>query len=116
MATIAVQTLPANGQGLAGITWTPASGGGDDFDNSGNEIVLVRAGATWTTETAQIEGVPAPDSGRDGTATLDPQAVNGVDVGGPYPGRNWNAAGSVLLTYPGGVTGLDVAVVRVPRG
>lgn len=117
MATLTVQELPANGQGLGGITFVAADVGGDEFLNSGNEIVLVLGGGTWVSATAQVEGVPAPDSGRDGTSTLDPQAVGGVDVGGPFRQRNWNTgAGATQITYPGGVTGLQVAVVRVPRG
>ena len=116
MATLTVNEVPRYGAGLGGITFVAAAGGGDDFPNDGRTVLLVKGVTGWTTETAQVEGVPAQDSARNGTATLNPQAVEGVDVAGPFNPRNWNASGSVLVTYPGGVTGLEVAAVRITTG
>lgn len=116
MATLVVQEVPRFGAGLGGVTWTAAAGAGDDFPNDSRTLVACRAQAGWTNETVQVEGVPAQDSARDGTATLDPQALNGVDIAGPFKGRNWNTGGSVQLTYPGGVTGLEVAALRITTG
>ncbi|HET6494870.1 MAG TPA: hypothetical protein VFH61_05845, partial [Thermoleophilia bacterium] len=105
----------ANGQPLVGnIVFTACTAGGDEFANTGNEIVLVRGDASWTVETAQIEGVPSGDSGRDGTSLLAPGAVGAIAGAGPFLKRNWNAAGVAQVTYPGGVaaTSLSIAVVR----
>lgn len=116
MATLTVQELPANGQGFGGLTFTACDVAGDEFTNTGNEIVLIKATTGWTTETAQVEGVPAIDSGRDGTATLNPGAINDVDAAGPFKPRNWNTSSGVTqITYPGGITGLQVAVVRIRK-
>jgi len=116
MANIPVQSLPANGQGFGGLTFTAASASGDSFAATGNEIVLVKGATGWTTETVQVEGVPGADAARDGTATLDPGAVAGVDAAGPFKPRNWNNGSNIELTYPGGVTGVEVAIVRFTAG
>jgi len=117
MATLTVQELPRYGVGLGGVTFDAATGGGDDFPNDGRTILLVKGVGGWTTETVQVEGVPAQDSARDGTATLNPGGASGdLDAAGPFNPRNWNLSGSVQLTYPSGVTGLEVAVVRITTG
>lgn len=116
MATLTVQELPRYGVGLGGITFGAATGVGDDFPNDGRTILLVKGVTGWTTETVQVEGVPSQDSARDGTATLNPGGIGDLDVAGPFNPRNWNLSGSVQLTYPSGVTGLEVAVVRITTG
>jgi hypothetical protein len=121
MATLTVQELPANGQGFggqggAGLTFTAAAAGGDEFSNTGREVFLIKGGAAYVDDYAQIEGVPGSDAGRDGTATADPGAVDNVDAAGPFKTRNWNTGGVVQVTYPSGVVGLEVAVVRFTLG
>jgi len=121
MANIPVQSLPANGQGFGGITFTAASAGGDSYTATGNEIVVVKGQTGWTSETVQVEGVPGADAARDGTATLDPGSLasvdgGGLDMAGPFKPRNWNNGSTVELTYPGGETGLGIAIVRFTAG
>lgn len=117
MATLTPDDIPKFGQGLGGATAVTPAGGGDEFPNTGREFVAVLGVSGWTTETVQVEGVPSADSGRDGTATLNPGSVGGVDIAGPFTPRNWNTgSGNVQLTYPGGVTGLELYVFRLTTG
>lgn len=117
MATLTVQEVPRFGAGLGGVTFVAADVNGDEFSNTGRELFLLSGVTGWTTETAQVEGVPSQDAARDGTATLNPGAVGGLDIAGPFKPRNWNAAaGAVQVTYPSGVTGLEVAAVRITTG
>lgn len=116
MATLTVQEIPQNGATLGAITYTASSAGGDEFPNDGRTILIVDYGATATTETVQIEGVPSIDSGRDGTSTVA-AGTSEQHVAGPFKPRNWNtSSGNVQLTYPGGVTGVSVAAVRFTTG
>jgi hypothetical protein len=112
MAQITVQETGANGQASGVIAFTQAEVGGDFFEATGNEIVLVKAGAAWIDATAQIEGVPDSDAGRDGTSLLTPLAVGDIDSAGFLKQRNWAAGANVQLTYPGGILGLEVAILR----
>ena len=45
MATLTVQTLPANGGELA-VTFAAADVGGDEFTNTGRELLAVQWGAS----------------------------------------------------------------------
>lgn len=122
MATLTPDALPRFGQGYAAanaatLTAVTPAAGGDEFANTGRDIVMALGVSGWTNETVQIEGVPSQDSARDGTATLNPGAVGGLDAAGPFKPRNWNTgAGNVQLTYPAGVTGLEVYVLRFTTG
>lgn len=116
MATLTPVELPRYGAGLGALTPVTPSGGGDEFPNSGRELVVASGVTGWTSETVQVEGVPSGDAARDGTATLNPGSVGGFDMAGPFKPRNWNASGAVQLTYPGGVTGLELYVVRFTTG
>lgn len=117
MATLVPDELPRYGAGLGGLTTVTPNAGGDDFPNTGRELVMVVGVTGWTTETVQIEGVASPDSARDGTATLNPGSIGGIDAAGPFKPRNWNTgSGNVQLTYPGGVTGLELYVFRFTTG
>ena len=78
---------------------------------------MVLGTAGWTVETVQVEGVPSQDAARDGTSTLNPGSVGGVDFAGPFKPRNWNSSnGNIALTYPGGVTGLTLFIIRFTTG
>lgn len=117
MATLAVDEVPRFGAGLGGLTAITPDIGGDEFPNTGREMVAVLGVTGWTTETVQAEGVPSGDAGRDGTATLNPGSVGGIDIAGPFKPRNWNtAAGALQLTYPGGITGLELYLFRFTTG
>lgn len=107
--TITVQALPANGEKLA-VSYTAADASGMTFSNSGRELVLVNGTTAPAASGVVVEGVAAPDSGRDGSVTLDPGAVALV-IGGPYKPRNFNNGGIIELSIAD-ATDLEVAVVR----
>ena len=112
MAALTVQDLPANGVGRQ-VTLVAANAGGDTFVNTGNEIIYVQysAGAAAFT----VNGVPAPDSGRDGTSSILYYGAGTFAMAGPFKPRNWNtSAGVVEISYPSGATGINIAVVRIP--
>lgn len=111
MAQLAVQDMPANGGELT-VTQNAASVGGDNFLNDGNTYVIVIFGAAPSGNVV-IEGVPAADSGRDGSITVT-AAANERHVRGPFKGRNFGA--SVDLSYPGGVTNISIGLVRLGNG
>lgn len=114
MADITRQDLPANGQELA-LTFAAASLAGDSFPNDGQTYFAVQWGAT-PSGNVQIEGVEAPDSGRDGTVTMTAGAANSITVAGPFKTRNFNSGGKVDVTYPSGVTDISVAAYRSTTG
>lgn len=114
MAAITVQELPANGVDLGDITFTAASAGGDSFSNTGRDLVLVKFGAAPSGDVV-VEGVPAPDSGRDGSVTFTAGA-NETHMGGPYAPRNFSNGGVVEISYSAGVTDIEIAVVRFTLG
>lgn len=116
MALIATQTLPPNGAGMALLTWTQAEVGGDTFKNTNREIVLVRGGTGWVDTTAQVEAVD-DDAGRDVPVVLDAiAAVGDIQMAGPFRRKNFSDNGAVALTYPGGILGMEVAVVKFGLG
>ena len=120
MATLTVQDLPRNGQGFgglagSGLTFVAADVAGDEYVATGKELVLIKGGSAWVDDYAQVEGV-LDASGRDGTGIIDPGAIDNVDMGGPFRPRDWNVGGIVQITYPSGVTGVEVAIVRFTTG
>lgn len=117
MATLVPDEVPRFGAALGGLTPVTPAGGGDEFPATGREMVMVLGVTGWTSETVQVEGVPSQDSARDGTSVLNPGSIGGVDIAGPFKPRNWNTgSGTVQLTYPGGVTGLELYVFRFTTG
>lgn len=114
MADITVQELPANGAELA-VTFAAATAAGDSFTNDGQTTFMVQWGAA-PSGNVTIEGVEAADSGRDGTVTLTAGAANSITKAGPFKTRNFNAGGKVSVTYPSGVTDINVAAVRHTSG
>jgi len=113
MADLTISSMPANGVASGDLAFDTPAAGGDKFANTGREIVFVEysGGATGS---AQVEGVIG-SNGRDGAA-LFATTTSTVKVGGPYKPREWNTGGNVDVTYPAGVTGVTVLVVRVPLG
>ncbi len=110
MADIPVQELPANGKELA-VSFAAANLAGDSFTNDGQTTFKVQWGATPSGNVV-LEGVEAPDSGRDGTVTLTAGAANSVTEAGPFKTRNFNNGGKIEVTYPSGVTDINVAAVK----
>lgn len=111
MAQLAVQEIPANGGELT-VTENAAAVAGDNFANDGRTLVIVRFGAAPSGNVV-IEGVPAGDSGRDGEVTVTAGA-NETHVRGPFKGRNFGAF--IDLTYPSGVTDIDIGLVSMGTG
>jgi hypothetical protein len=114
MADLTVTVLPANGVATGDLTFDTPAAGGDKFANTGREIVFVDQ-AGGATGDVQLEGVAGSENGRDGSSLLANAAVT-VKVAGPLKPREWNSGGNVDVTYPSGVTGVTVMVVRVPLG
>ena len=114
MATLTVQTLPANGAPSA-IAFAAADVAGDEFTGTGRELVAIQWGAA-PSGNVQVEGVPSADSGRDGTSVLVPGAPNTVTMAGPLKPRNWNDGGVVKITYPSGIVNITVAAIRFTTG
>lgn len=110
MAALTVQDLPANAGELA-VSFAAADVAGDTFENDSRVFLAIQWGASPSGNVV-VEGVPAADSGRDGSTTLTAGAANSITMAGPFKARNWNNGGSVDVTYPSGVTDISVAVVR----
>jgi len=111
MAKLAVQSLPANGGELT-VTENAAAVGGDNFDNDGRTLVIIRFGAAPSGNVV-IEGIPANDSGRDGSVIVT-SGANETHVRGPFKGLNFG--GSVDITYPSGITNIDIGLVSMGTG
>lgn len=114
MPNIVVQDLPKYGQPLDPVVFTAADAAGDSFDNAEDVILWVQFGAAPSGNVV-VEGVVSPDSGLDGSVTIT-AAANEDHMCGPFKGSNFNEGGQVMLTYPGGVTNIDVAVIRFTSG
>lgn len=115
MATLTVQDLPANGVDLGNISFDACDVAGDVFPNTGKEIVIVKTVGAPSGDVT-IEGVPAPDSGRDGTSVMT-LGADELHIAGPFKSRNWsNSSGGVDLSYLSGITNMSVAVVRFTLG
>ena len=115
MADIPVQELGANGA-IANLTFTVGSVS-DSFVNTGVELVIMRALATFAVaDNPTIEGVPAQDSGRDGSEVATMAAALDEQIGGPYKPRNFVVGGSTTITGGTDPTKVEIAVIRPTRG
>lgn len=113
MALLTTQVTKTNGiESL--ITWVAASVAGDTFVNTGNESVFIR----WGVGAGNVQVNGEPDAyGRDGTSVLTAAADGNVTTAGPFKLPNWsNSSGQVSITYPSGITGIEIAIVRQNRG
>lgn len=109
MATLSVQTVA-----LAGITpsYVAAALDGDEFVNSGREMIHVKNGHTspWT---VTVNSQLACSQGFDHDAAV--VVTNAQErMIGPFPKSRFDdATGKVQITYSG-VTALTIAIVQVP--
>jgi len=110
MAVLTSQKLPANGGELA-LVFAAADVAGDSFANPGKRVYVHIQWGVTPSGNVQIEGVPDA-AGRDGTSVLTAGAANSITVAGPFAPRNWNNSGSVDITYPSGITDINVAIVE----
>lgn len=114
MAALAIQVPTESGLSL---TLSTASGGGDVFSNTGNEMLVIRnADATSKTVTVNTQ-VTSFDSNRFGKSVKENQvitvAAGATAVMGTFARNSFNnASGQVEVTYSA-VTSLTVAVIRV---
>lgn len=114
MATLTAQAISESG----GVTFTAASAGGDSWQNTGREVLVVQnddAASKTVTVTAQKTSTRAPGFGAVTKANAQVTvAAGGVEVFGPFPTEAYNDAnGAAQITYSD-VTSLSVAVVRLP--
>lgn len=113
MATIAVQTYNESGTDL---TMSSAAGGGDQFVNTGKEVIIIYNGdASGKTVTVTAQTTSFTDS-KYGSSVKEDQDVTvsagGVAIMGPFPRQAFNdGSGYVQITYSA-VTSLEVAVAR----
>jgi len=115
MADLTVNTLGANGGPDNGaLTFEVPNAGGDRFGNTGRDLILVEQTGAATGD-VQLEGVPDSCAGRDGSSLLA-NAINTLKIAGPLKPTQWNNGQNVDVTYPSGITGITVGVIRVPTG
>lgn len=109
MATLTVQTVA-----LAGITptYAAAAAGGDEFVNSGREMIHIKNAHTssWT---VTVNSQTACSQGFDhDNAVVVTNAQERMI--GPFPKSRFDDAnGKVQITYTG-VTALTIAIIQVP--
>jgi len=109
MATLSVQIAV-----LAGLTpaYSACAAGGDEFANSGREVIHVKNGHTapWTV-TANSQAICSQGYDHDAAVVV----TNAQErIIGPFPKARFDDANAkVQLTYSG-VTALTIAVIRVP--
>lgn len=109
MATLSPQVVV-----LAGITPTLASAasGGDEWVNSGRDIIHVKNSGAETT--VIVNSQVNCNQGVDHDETITIPATTGWKMIGPFPKDRFNdAAGKVQITY-GDHTNLTIGIVRVP--
>lgn len=110
MATLALQTL-----GNTAIVWEAAAAGGDVFENSGQDHLLVlntSGGPLRVRFNAQSQ----PTDPFTTTPNVDVTVADGSYViCKAVPPRWFNTGGGqASVTYPDGVSNLNVAAVRIP--
>lgn len=118
MAALTIQVIDEDG--LA-ASYDPATGGGDTANNARGDVVLHAkngsGGALTVTVTAQST---SRDVAGYGSLTKADASVS-VGAGseaflGPFPRDAFNdASDDIAIAYPGGVTSLTIAALRVPR-
>lgn len=108
---MAALTTTAVGLGGANVTFAAATLGGDDCQTGAGVVLLVKnddaASHDVTLVTpGEVNGLPIGDR----TVTVAAGATSAIPVTDDYRDRS---TGRAALTYPGGVTSVSVAVVRV---
>lgn len=106
MAVLTVQELGSHA--AVEPTFSAADALGDEFDNDGDTVVLVK-GAAVPTGTITANGVTDSNK-RTGNTTLAPSATT-TGIMGKFPRDLYNQSGRVKLTYSD-VVDISIAVVR----
>ncbi|MBN2365732.1 MAG: hypothetical protein JXL67_06170 [Calditrichaeota bacterium] len=114
MATLSAQSYDEAGKDL---TLSAAAAGGDEFANTGEELLIIQNGDTsakTVTVTAQVTSFENNEMGNavKQNQSLEIAANNGIGIMGPFSRRAFNdSGGKVQITYSA-VTNLEVAVVK----
>lgn len=104
--------IPVQDQDAAITTYSCAAGG-DEFANSGRELVYVIN--TGTLKTVKLVGQGYCSMGAKHDIEQDVDQNESVLIG-PIDRHQVNdAAGRCQVEYPSGVTGLGIAVIRIYR-
>lgn len=109
MATLTIQQIDLDG--IPNHTYTPAAGGGDVFANDG-KILLAINRPSGSTQVVTVNSQRTCNQGFDHDVTISTTSGDSV-IAGPFDATRFNnASGQVELTYDG-VTGLEVAVLKL---
>lgn len=113
MATISQQTFDEAGTDL---TLTAAAGGGDQFANQGQQILIISNGdASSKTVTVTAQNTSFESSTYGNSVKQDQAlavAAGSVGIMGPFPVASFNdSSGNAQITYSA-VTSLEIAVVK----
>lgn len=109
MATLAVQIASLTG---LNPTYGSAAVGGDEFPNSGREVIHVKNGHSGA-QTVTVDSQALCNQGVDHNPAVSIPAGEERIIG-PFPKARFDdASAKVQLTYSG-VTALTIAVIRVP--
>ena len=109
MATLTAAVAAKTGTVLAPVS---ANGGGDQFLNTGREVIYVKNGSGGS---ITLTLAPAGTPGGLALATIAIAIAAGVEkiIGPLDTGLFNNASGMVTMTYSG-VSSLTIAVMRIP--
>lgn len=109
---MAALTVVASARFANAITWANAAGGGDEFANTGKELLLVshtNGGGSTVTLTITTEATSDGLAVADRTVSI---AAGSFHVLGPFPKGIYNDAdGNVNLAWSS-ATDIDIAVIR----
>lgn len=109
MATLTVQEIPLTG---VAPSYDAATGGGDEFVNSGREFIHVKnggGGSINVTINSQVNCNQGYD--HDAVVAVGASAEKMI---GPFPKDRFNdSGGKAQITYSG-VTSVTIAVIRLP--
>lgn len=112
MATIAKQNITEAGVDL---TLSTAAGGGDQFTNTGKELLVILNGdASSKTVTVTAQQTSATVSSLGLMAKEDQSVVvaaGGIGVIGPFPTQSFNDANNYAQVTYSAVTSVEVAVI-----
>lgn len=113
MATLTVQEFDEAGNDL---TLSSAAAGGDEFPNSGQELLVVKNGSGSSMDVTITAQVNSFDDASYGNAVKENQtlsvAAGGVALLGPFSRKSFNdGSGNVQVSYSD-ETSVEVAAVR----
>lgn len=114
MATKTVQECALTG---AEVTFTAATAGGDDFVNTGSEVLLVKNANASTARTVTVTAIGACSHGvLHNLGPVSCPAAGAVTQIGPFPKARFNnvTSGKVTWVYSSEAD-LTIAVVKVAK-